>query len=43
MVVRPWLNCPDIDEVDEISVKHVVATFDGKKELEIGDKIVYTV
>ena len=42
LIVRPWLNCPEIDDVDEIPVKNIVAMFDEKKELEIGDKIVYT-
>ena len=42
-VVRPWLHCPEIDSYDEISVKNVVGTFESKRELEIGDEIVYTV
>lgn len=42
LIVRPWLNCPEIDELDEIPIKNVIGTFEKKKELEIGDKIVYT-
>lgn len=43
LVVRPWLHCPEIDSYDEIPLKNVIAAFDGKNELEIGDKIIYTV
>lgn len=43
LVVRPRLHCPEIDSYDEISVKQVVGTFENKKNLEIWDKIIYTV
>ncbi len=43
LVVRPLLHCPEIDDVDEIELKQVTWVFDEKNELEIGDKIVYTV
>lgn len=43
LIVRPWLHCPEIDSYDEISVNNVVAAFEAKNELEIGDKIIYTV
>jgi len=43
LVVRPRLHCPEMDSYDEISVKNIVGTFDRKNELEIGDKIVYSV
>ncbi len=42
LVIRPRLHCPEIDELDELPIKNVIATFDRKNELEIGDKIVYT-
>lgn len=43
LVVRPRLHCPEIDTYDEISLDQVIGTFEEKNELEIGDKIVYTV
>lgn len=43
LVVRPWLHCPEIDAYDEISIEQVVGSFEDKNELEIWDKIVYTV
>jgi hypothetical protein len=43
LVVRPWLHAPEIDSYDEIFVKQIVWTFDKKKKLEIGNKIIYTV
>ncbi len=43
LVVRPRLNCPEIDDVDEISMKNVVGTFEEKNKLDIWDKIMYTV
>jgi len=43
LVVRPRLHCPEIDEYDEISLKQVIRSTEGKNELEIGDKIVYRV
>lgn len=43
LIVRPRLHCPEIDELDEIPMKNVIASFNNKKELEIGKKIIYTV
>jgi hypothetical protein len=43
LVVRPQLHCPEIDSYDEITVKQIIWTFEKKSELEIGDKIMYTV
>lgn len=42
LTVRPRLHCPEIDTYDEINLDQVIGTFEGKNELEIGDKIVYT-
>jgi len=43
LVVRPWLHAPEIDAYDEISLKQVVWILNKKSELEIWDKIIYTV
>lgn len=43
LVVRPRLHAPEIDEYDEIGLEQVTGVFDEKNELEIGDKIMYTV
>lgn len=43
LVVRPQLHCPEIDSYDEIGLEQVIWAFDKKKELEIGDKIIYLV
>ena len=37
------LHCPEIDTVDEITLEQVIGVYEEKNELEIGDKIVYTV
>ena len=42
LTVRPRLHCPEIDSYDEIGLDQVIGTFEEKDELEIGDKIVYT-
>ena len=42
-VVRPQLHCPEIDAYDEITIKKIIGTFEDKTELEIWDKIIYTV
>ncbi|GHV26162.1 hypothetical protein FACS1894176_06320 [Bacteroidia bacterium] len=39
--VRPWLHCPDIDEVDDISLEQVVSCED--EEVGIGSKVKYVV
>ena len=38
--VRPEINCPEIDPVDEIILENVVQCFDGD-EIEIGSKVEY--
>lgn len=43
LVIRPALHCPEIDSYDEISLDHVVGTYEPKDELEIWDKIIYIV
>ena len=43
LLVRPLLHAPEIDGYDEIGLKQVTGVFNEKNELEIGDKIVYTV
>ncbi len=43
LVVRPRLHCPEIDSYDEIPIKNVIGSFESKNELEIGDKIIYSV
>jgi hypothetical protein len=43
LTVRPWLHCPEIDEYDEISLEKVIGTYENKDELDVGDKILYTV
>jgi ribosomal protein S12 methylthiotransferase len=39
--VRPWLHCPEIDEVDDISLEQVVICED--EEVYLGSKITYVV
>ena len=43
LTIRPWLNCPEIDEYDKISVKQIIGCFDDSEELKIWDKIIYTI
>ena len=38
--IRPEINCPEIDPVDEIILENVVQYFDGD-EIEIGSKVEY--
>ena len=38
--IRPEINCPEIDPVDEIILENVVQCFDGD-EIEIGSKVEY--
>jgi len=40
--IRPEINCPEIDSVDEIILEKVVQCFDGD-EIEVGSKIEYVV
>lgn len=43
LIVRPLLHAPEIDGYDEIGLRQVTGVFDEKNELEVWDKIVYTV
>ena len=38
--VRPEINCPEIDPVDEVKLENVTECFDGE-EIEIGSKVEY--
>ena len=40
--VRPEINCPEIDSVDEVKLENVIQCFDGE-EIEIGSKVEYIV
>jgi hypothetical protein len=41
LTVRPRLHCPEIDEVDDISLEQVVSCDD--EEVEIGSRVEYVV
>jgi tRNA A37 methylthiotransferase MiaB len=43
LTVRSWLHCPEIDGYDDISLDQVIASFEKKDVLDIGDKIIYSV
>jgi hypothetical protein len=38
--VRPEINCPEIDPVDEVNLENVIACF-YSDEVEIGSKVEY--
>ena len=38
--IRPEINCPEIDPVDEVKLENVTGCFDGE-EIEIGVKVEY--
>ena len=38
--IRPEINCPEIDPVDEVKLENVVQCFDGE-EIEVGSKVEY--
>ncbi len=40
--IRPEINCPEIDTVDEVKLEKVIQCFDGE-EIEIGSKVKYLV
>jgi len=40
--IRPEINCPEIDPVDEVKLENVIQCFDGE-EIEIGSKVEYIV
>ena len=40
--IRPEINCPEIDPIDEVKLENVTACFDGE-EIEIGSMVEYVV
>lgn len=38
--VRPEINCPEIDPVDDVKLENVIQCFDGE-EIEIGSRVEY--
>lgn len=38
--IRPEINCPEIDPVDEVKLENVIQCFDGD-EIEIGSRVEY--
>ena len=38
--IRPEINCPEIDPVDEVKLENVIQCFDGE-EIEVGSKVEY--
>ena len=38
--IRPEINCPEIDPVDDVKLENVIQCFDGE-EIEIGSKVKY--
>lgn len=38
--MRPFLNCPEIDEEDEIMMDQILESLDGK-DLRVGSEIRY--
>jgi hypothetical protein len=40
--VRPEINCPEIDPVDEVKLENIIQCFDGE-EIEIGSRVEYIV
>ena len=38
--IRPEINCPEIDPVDEVKLENVIQCFD-EGEIEIGSKVEY--
>ena len=38
--IRPEINCPEIDPVDEVKLENVIQCFDGE-EIEIGSMVEY--
>ena len=40
--IRPEINCPEIDPIDEVKLENVIACFDGE-EIEIGSMVEYLV
>ena len=42
LAIRPEINCPEIDPVDEVKLENVIQCFDGE-EIEIWSKVKYLV
>ena len=40
--IRPEINCPEIDPVDDVKLENVIQCFDGE-EIEIGSRVEYIV
>ena len=40
--IRPEINCPEIDPVDEVKLEKVIQCFDGE-EIEIGSRVEYLI
>ena len=40
--IRPEINCPEIDPVDEVKLENVIQCFDGD-EIEIGSMVEYVI
>ena len=38
--IRPEINCPEIDPIDEVKLENVIQCFDGE-EIEIGSMVEY--
>ena len=38
--IRPEINCPEIDPVDEVKLENIIQCFDGE-EIEIGSMVEY--
>jgi hypothetical protein len=38
--IRPEINCPEIDPVDEVKLENVIQCFDSE-EIEIGSMVEY--
>ncbi|MDR0860032.1 MAG: hypothetical protein LBO09_03465 [Candidatus Peribacteria bacterium] len=41
LTVRPWLHCPEIDEVDDILLEQVVSC--EEKKIKIGSRVEYII
>jgi hypothetical protein len=38
--IRPEINCPEIDPIDEVKLENVIQCFDSE-EIEIGSMVKY--
>ena len=39
--IRPEINCPEIDPIDEVNLENIIQCFDGE-EIRVGSKVEYT-